>query len=156
MEYEHTQKAPLGWILLAAGAVAAVYVCVLAVLVDPMAAVALAPIIVLFGCLAFCFGSLSVRDEGQYLRVRFGPVPVFGTKIPYAQMTGAEPARSDVLDGWGIHWIPGRGWIYNLWGFDCVRIRLGKKMVRIGTDNVEGLAAFLQTRIRASTGDVCG
>ncbi len=33
-------------------------------------------------------------------------------------------ARSNWLDGWGIHYFPGRGIIYNLWGFDCVRVQI--------------------------------
>ena len=60
-----------------------------------------------------------------------------------------KAARSDALDGWGIHWILGRGVIYNVWGFDCVRIQMGKKIVRVGTDDVEGLLSFLRTKVQS-------
>ena len=60
----------------------------------------------------------------------------------------AEPDRSNVIDGWGIHWVPGRGWTYNLWGFDCVRLTLaGGRTIRVGTDDPRSLAQFVQTRI---------
>ena len=46
-----------------------------------------------------------------------------------------------------IHCIPGRGWTYNLWGFDCVVVRQGNKTTRVGTDDVAGLLAFLRTKV---------
>jgi hypothetical protein len=104
--------------------------------------------ITFFGA-GLCFGSLTVRDEGQWLAVRFGPLPVFRTKIAYSTITGVEAGRSDALDGWGIHWVLGRGMIYNLWGFDCVRIQMGKKTARVGTDDVEGLLSFLRTKVQS-------
>jgi hypothetical protein len=97
--------------------------------------------------LALCFQRLTVRDEGEWLAIRYGPLPLFWRRIPYASMTAAEAARSDWLDGGGIHYIPGRGWIYNLWGRDCVKLQLGNKKVRIGTNDVEGLLRFIKTRV---------
>lgn len=147
-QYEHTQKAHLHLILYATAVLmlvggwlshddqpAMIILCIAAC------------VIVLAG---LCFKTLTVRDEGQHLAVRFGPLAVFRTDIPYAEITAAEPARSSVIDGWGVHWMPGKGWIYNLWGFDCVRITLGRKTVRIGTDDPQGLAEFLKTKIAAA------
>jgi hypothetical protein len=51
------------------------------------------------------------------------------------------------MDGWGIHYVPFRGWTYNLWGFDCVVLQLGSKTVRIGTDDADNLLAFLERQI---------
>jgi hypothetical protein len=146
MSYDHTQKAPLYLILLVAGAVL-----VLAGLTAPGGR----PIVPLMNFVlavwfvlgAFAFKSLRVRDEGDCLAIRFGPLPVFRRRIPYSQITGAEAGRSSFLDGWGVHWGPGRGWIYNLYGFDCVVVRLGKKTLRIGTDDMAGLVAFLNSKI---------
>ena len=50
-----------------------------------------------------------------------------------------EVGRSRLIDGWGIHWVPGRGWTYNLWGFRCVQIKHLGRTVRIGTDDPGGL-----------------
>ena len=103
------------------------------------------------GIFVFCalvFGTLTVRDEGDHLVLRFGPVPVFGTLIRYADLTAVEPGRTSLIDGWGIHYIPWRGWTYNLWGFGCVKLTLGKRVIRVGSDDVENLAAFLKAKIQ--------
>jgi len=97
--------------------------------------------------LAFSFRELTVSDEGQHLRIQYGPLPLFGRSILYSSITEVEPGRSRLVDGWGIHWIPGRGWTFNLWGFDCVVLHLGPRIVKIGTDDVEGLLEFLRRRV---------
>lgn len=107
---------------------------------------ALATIVLLLVC-GLSFHTLTVEDEGDRLAIRFGPLPLFGKRISYDQITGVEPGRSTLLDGWGIHYCPGRGWTYNLWGFDCVVVRLGRKTLRIGTDDVDGLIAFLRSKV---------
>jgi len=153
MDYEHTQRSPWFWMLLALGALSLVITWSAWSVSHQTAPVLISTgiAITLFGGTGLCFGSLTVRDEGQWLAVRFGPLPVFRTRIAYSTITGVEVARSDILDGWGIHWIPGRGLIYNLWGFDCVRIQMGKRSVRVGTDDVEGLVSFLRTKIHRVT-----
>ncbi len=57
-----------------------------------------------------------------------------------------------MIDGWGIHYILGRGWTYNLWGFGCVKLTLGKKVIRVGTDDVENLAQFLRGKVQPPIG----
>ncbi|MEI8198306.1 MAG: hypothetical protein WCI73_20625 [Phycisphaerae bacterium] len=145
MPYYHIQTGKLSLILLSP----IVVVLIPAWLVPTMSVLLLISVIIvgtLILC-ALCFHYLLVCDEGDYLALRFGPIPFFSKRLPYAQMTAVEPARSTFLDGWGIHYTPGRGWIYNLWGFDCVKVQMGKKTVRIGTDDVPGLVAFLKRRI---------
>ena len=145
MKYSHTQRAPLGTILYATGvAIFAVGLFVRDAPMVPYILAAAGSITVLAGLM---FGHLTVRDEGEHLAVRFGPLPVFQTRIAYAQMTSVEPDRTSVIDGWGIHYIPWRGATYNLWGFGCVKITLNGRVIRIGTDDVKGLTAFLQTKI---------
>ncbi|MHC4249402.1 MAG: hypothetical protein ACYS9X_09790 [Planctomycetota bacterium] len=148
MEYEHTQRSPLHLILLACGAGGGVLAW--SVSDEPAGmAIGIGVSVLLVFC-AFCFGSLTVRDTGTHLAVRFGPIPLFGTSIAYADITEVAAARSGILDGWGVHWTPGRGWIYNLWGFGCVRVSLGRKTVRIGTDDVEGLVRFLTSKLESA------
>ncbi len=108
---------------------------------------------VVFEFLALCFHSLRVRDKGDHLLVTFGPLPVFRKRIDFADVADVEPARSSVLDGWGIHWIPGRGWIWNIEGRDCVRLHLRDgRQLRIGTDESATLADVVRARIAAPAG----
>ena len=93
------------------------------------------------------FGSLTIRDDGEWLALRYGPLPVFRKRIRYADITAVEPGRTAIIDGWGIHYIIGRGWTYNLWGFGCVKLTLGKKVIRVGSDDVDRLAEFLRSKI---------
>ena len=100
-----------------------------------------------FVALAACFGSLTVADRGDRLSIRYGPLPLFGTSGVYSSITDVQVSRSALLDGWGIHYIPGRGWTYNLWGRDCVEIRMGSSTLRIGTDDPARLVEFLRSKV---------
>ena len=96
------------------------------------------------------FGSLTICDEGDRLALRFGLLPVFRKRIRYADITGVEVGRTSILDGWGIHYFPGRGWTYNILGLECVKLTLGRKIIRVGTDDAEGLAKFLGEKTHSS------
>jgi len=146
MRYQHIQRSPLGWLLL--------------LLAMVMAGIAISvaggswPLTVLMGVLsvvilvlAMSFGSLTTEDRGDRLLIRYGPLPLFGTSVAYSHITGVEASRSALIDGWGIHYVPGRGWTYNLWGRACVVIARGSSTLRVGTDDAEGLAAFLNSKI---------
>ena len=97
--------------------------------------------------LSACSRHLKIRDEGDKLSARFGPIGLFGTRIAYAKITEVEVARTNFIDGWGVHYMPWQGWTYNIHGFRCVRIRLGKKTVKLGTDEPEVLADFLRSKM---------
>lgn len=146
MGYCHTQKAPLYLILYALAATLAVVGWVSRDQPPVMFMQWVVAAVVL--SVAFMFQHLTVRDEGDCLAVCFGPLPVFRRRVPYADVTSVEPSRSALIDGWGVHWIPGRGTTYNLWGFGCVKVVVRGKVLRIGTDDVENLAAFLQGKLR--------
>jgi hypothetical protein len=99
--------------------------------------------------LTFCgllFGSLTICDEGDWLALHFGPLPLLHKRIRYADITCISTGRTAIIDGWGIHYIPGRGWTYNIWGFACVKLTLGRKIIRVGTDDAEELAKFLSEK----------
>lgn len=100
------------------------------------------------GVVSLTFNSLTVRDDGNRLTIRFGPIPLFGFSIPYAKITQVEKDRTRFGDGWGIHYVLARGWIYNVWGFDCVRIECGRRVYRVGTDDPDGLYDFLSSKIQ--------
>ncbi len=95
--------------------------------------------IAIFAVCGLVFGSLTICDESDSLALPFAPLPVRRKAIRYAD------------DGRGIPCVPGRGWTCNLWGFACVPLTLGRKIIREGTDDVEGLAKFLSEKIALSS-----
>jgi hypothetical protein len=144
--YRHTQKAPVFLLLLGIG----ILLLVLAWQSPaPLPGFVRLAIGLLFLFFALSFAQLTVEDEGDYLAVRFGPLPVFRKRIAYAEIKAVERSRSSALDGWGIHYVPGRGWTYNLWGFDCVKLQVNGRVIRVGSNDADELAAFLQEKIRA-------
>ena len=145
MEYEHTQHGGWHYIVLAA-AVAMLTGVWLAreVPVVPFILLATATVLII---VSFMFGSLMIRDEGEYLALRYGPLPIIRKRFRYADITSVEPDRTKIIDGWGIHYVLGRGWTYNLWGFGCTKLTLGRKVVRVGSDDVENLLVFLRGKV---------
>lgn len=151
-EYDHIQYAPAYWLVLAP-AFFLLWAAITLANNDQEAAALLAASAVL-GLVAYSMHHLRVYDAGDALAVRFGPVPLFRKRVLYDRIAAVERDRSSVIDGWGIHWVPFRGWTYNLWGFDCVRLTLTNgRTVRIGTDDPEGLAQFLQEKCRTPVSD---
>ena len=147
--YQHTQTAPLH-LLLAAIALVLFFAGWRSAEQAPMWVwLMLFAMGMAFLLLASSFTYLAVEDEGEFLAIRFGPIPLFGKRVRYSEITDVRRCRSSLIDGWGIHYTPGRGWTYNLWGFECVVLTMGGKTIRIGTDDAEGLEAFLKRRCGA-------
>lgn len=147
MEYQHTQRGWLHWLLYSL--VAATIAVMWFFRDQPSAVLALGLAAVLLAFAALAFHYMIVQDEGEALAVHYGPLPLFHTRIYYIEITSVEPGQTTLIDGWGIHYIPGRGWTYNLWGFGCARLQLGDRVVRIGTDDVDNLVSFLRRKLRS-------
>ncbi len=96
--------------------------------------------------LALAFQYLTVCDTGQSLVVRFGPLPLVSRRIPYDAITSVRLETAKLIDGWGAHWIPFRGWTYNVAGSQCATVKLGRKNIRIGSDDAENLVRFLTAK----------
>ena len=90
------------------------------------------------------FHFLKIEDRGETLSIQFGPISLFQRKLNYADIQEAKVGRTLLLDGLGIHFSIRGGWVWNLWGRDCVVVTLkGSGSLRIGTDDGERLAEFL-------------
>jgi hypothetical protein len=144
--YHHTQRAPLYLLTLTVAAV--VLAMAWNLRDDPASVSGLSILAAVFFLVSLMFKHLTIRDEGPHLAVRYGPLPVFRRRIPYSEISSAEPDQTSWIDGWGIHWVPGRGYTYNLWGFSCVRLVVRERVIRIGSDDVENLVRFLRDKIR--------
>lgn len=105
-------------------------------------------VVLLIALLAPAFHHLTVVDQGDVLAIRFGPIPLFHRTVRYGDIEKVEVGRTLILDGWGIHLsIPG-GWVWNLWSRDCVVVHFRNGgVLRIGTDDADKLAGFLDGKI---------
>jgi len=147
-DYDHTQHGKLHWLVGGVG-----LVCLFPAITGTAShefGWILFVAVAIFGLLAACFAHLRVHDAGDALQITFGPLHVFRRKVHYDQIRTAEIVRSTLIDGWGIHRTPGRGWIWNIGGFRCVELELrGGSKLRIGTDEPERLETFIRSRIAA-------
>lgn len=143
--YEHLQRSPIHFLLYLLAAFMFIFAWQLRN--DMAPSIAIGGVALILFVLALSFQTLTVSDHGEYLDIRYGPLNLFGTRIAYNDITAVEPSTTSLIDGWGIHFIPFRGWTINLWGFECVKISRGAKAIRIGTDDSENLADFIRDRI---------
>jgi hypothetical protein len=143
--YSHTQKSPL--CLLIYGVALALLVAAWLVQDEFPVAMILGGSGVLTLILAMAFHHLTVEDQANRLAIRFGPLPLFCRTVQYADIEKVEVGRTLILDGWGIHMSIRGGWVWNLWGRDCIVVHLRKGVLRIGTDDASNLARFLEEKI---------
>ena len=143
--YQHTQRSPLHLMLYLPVAFSFLVAWQMRNDVAPSMIVAVVAVILLV--LALSFQTLTVSDQGEFLDVRYGPLNVFGTRIAYRDITAVEQGKTSMIDGWGIHFIPFRGWTLNLWGFDCAKITRKNKVIRIGTNDSETLVKLISEKI---------
>ena len=69
------------------------------------------------------------------------------TAVNYGDIGTVEVGRTLLLDGWGVHYSVRGGWVWNLWGRTCVVVQFKNGgRLRIGTDDAENLAGFLESK----------
>ncbi len=102
---------------------------------------------VVFGWAFLMMCSLTVTVDNTFVRLRFGP-GMWKKKIALDHITAAEPVRNTFSNGWGIHYIGNRCWLYNIAGTEAVEVTLknGRK-TRIGTDEPDRLTAAIMESI---------
>lgn len=142
--YSHTQKAPLCLILYGSALACIALAWIVGDTPGNFIAVAVGLVIALVGP---AFHHLTGVDQGESLAIRFGPIPLFHRTVQYADIEKVQIGRTLILDGWGIHYSIRGGWVWNLWGRDCVVVHWKKGVLRIGTDDAENLARFLEGKI---------
>ena len=145
--YHHTQRAPLCLLIYAA---AIVFLSLGWALRNEPLLQWLFPLVgLLMAGLGTSFHYLAVEDCGDRLAIHFGPLPLFRRRVRYQDIRSVEMGRTTILEGWGIHFSPRGGWVWNIWGRDCVLLRLRKSKLRLGTNDAERLLAFLKSRLAA-------
>ena len=143
--YDHTQRGPLCWLLYA---LAVLQISLSWILRNeatiPWVFLAVGLMIL---ALSSSFHYLRVKDDGEQLLVGFGPLPLFRKSVSYSDITSVQTGRTTILDGWGIHMSLRGGWVWNIWGRDCVVLKLKKGMLSIGSDDAEQLASYINSKI---------
>jgi hypothetical protein len=150
MRYEHVRTGPLHGILWIAAAGLAI---ALTAAPDRIAQLVLATATQLTATAAASFGRLTVPDEGDGLAIRCGPLPLFRGFVPFAEIESARIGHPSLLEGWGIHLAPGGGWVWNLWGRDCIDLAPTRgRRLRLGTDDPAGLLRCVHDAVAARDG----
>jgi hypothetical protein len=150
MEYKRTQHGPWHWFLWVFAGLLAAATCFrrpyeLGVILLMLGIIGM----IIF--LSLTCRSMTIQDEGEHLLVYFGfnIIPCFRRKIPYTDILSFERGHFSFMDGCGVHYFPFRGWSYRIWGFNCVKLTfINKKVIRIGTNDVDNLMTFLQQKCR--------
>ena len=77
------------------------------------------------------------------------PTPIDTGRVRFLYPKNKKTFREkNVLDGLGIHMSIRGGWVWNLWGRDCVVVSFKNGgTLLIGTDDAENLAGFLERKI---------
>ena len=130
--YEHSQwgAIPIAIaivILIAAGASAH--------LVQPALAIPfLAVIAVLVG-----FARLTIGVDETGVRWTFTAGMPRG-RLTYDEIASVQRVRTNLFEGWGIHWTWWHGWLWNVAGFDAVEFFLKDgRRITLGTNDGAGL-----------------
>lgn len=147
--YQHTQRGPWSFVLLAVVASNLTLAVRLLGNEPAWASWLFLSVALLMTFMTFCFQSLTTTVSETSLRVHFGPIPLLEKKVLLEDIVSVRPEKSSLLDGWGVHWTPGKGWIYNMWGFDCLAINLGTRHFRVGTNDPDQLCEVLERAISA-------
>jgi hypothetical protein len=136
MHYRHTQ---IGYVMLAGmGLVIAILFFVFGVANVPQ--IAVVPVFVIVFLILSLFVSLTINVGDGRVLCSFGPGLIRKT-IMLNEIVSARPVRNPVLLGWGIRWMPGQYWVWNVSGLDAVELTLRSgRRFRIGTDEPEELA----------------
>ena len=92
------------------------------------------------------FSSLTVTADNQMIVMQFG-IGLVKKEIRLSEVRVCQTARNKWWQGWGIRKIS-NGWLYNVQGIQAVELVLRNgRIYRIGTDEPEKLARFIQERL---------
>ena len=141
MAYRHTQ---MGTVMIVALAVGIVLILTLFLSAGAFHPAQVPALIVLAAALAL-FYSLTVEIKDHTLICRFG-VGLIRKRIPLSEIRQVRAVRNPWYSGWGIRWLPGQCWLWNVSGFRAVELVLKNgKRFRIGTDEPESLVHAIET-----------
>jgi hypothetical protein len=143
MQYHHTQFATLIVVSVLALIIIIFFISLTDETVRAPMAVAI-PILTVFLAL---FYSLQVEIYSGMLSCRFG-IGLIHRTIPLSSIQEARVVRNPWYVGWGIRWMPGQYWLWNVSGLSAVELLLKNgSRFRIGTNEPETLLRALEANM---------
>jgi hypothetical protein len=101
--------------------------------------VSLAAGVAVIAAVGAVFTRLTIRVDADAVTWHFG----WGwpsSAISMSEVDRAEITRTNLYEGWGIHWTIWHGWLWNAGGFQAVEIfKRNGSGVTLGTDDPQGL-----------------
>jgi len=147
MEYRHTQFGHVIFIGLS--------FTMMAVFIIPIALGFFPP--ALFVALVFLaisvalFYSLNVEISHNVLVCSFG-IGLIRKQIPLSDIQEVRAVKNPWIAGWGIRWMPGQYWLWNVSGLRAVELLMKNgTRFRIGTDEPEILVHAIQANKLSAT-----
>lgn len=103
-------------------------------------------VLILFALASFTTLTVSINEK--YLRIKFG-CGIFAKKFALDQIASAQTVKNRWYYGWGVKvWFWPYMWIYNVSGFDAVKIIMKNgKIYQIGTDTPGELEAAIKRAV---------
>jgi hypothetical protein len=139
--YEHTQRAY--WMF--AVPLLIIVPLGLGLLTDPgapLAALWFPVAILVLAVTGFFAMTTSVDSNGVRWSFAFG-WPAGSVRLE--DIESAQATRTNLFEGWGLHYTIWHGWLWNVSGFQAVEIRhSGGKRVTLGTDDPQGLLQAIE------------
>ncbi len=90
------------------------------------------------------FHSLTVEICDNSVKCFFG-IGLIRKEIPLSDIQSSRAVRNPWYSGWGIRWMPGQYWLWNVSGMGAVELQLKNgSRFRIGTDEPETLARAVE------------
>jgi len=135
--YTHTQ---VGWVMIAVAMVLDLAVpVVLFIRLGPIVIVNVVIMACISAFILIFFSTLTVTVDRERVKISFG-VGLIRKTIPKQEILSCKSIRTQWWCGWGIHGCPGKGWLYNVSGFDAVEVTMKNGMrYFIGTDEPDKL-----------------
>jgi hypothetical protein len=91
------------------------------------------------------FYVLTIEINNGILICTFG-IGLIQKRIPLSEIRQAKAVNNPWYGGWGIHWIIGESWLWNVSGMRGVELTFqGGHRLRIGTDEPEALVRAIET-----------
>ncbi len=148
MAYRHTQVGTV--IIVAVLCAASVALVILATASGPNSLLAFA-VMAITGIVLAIFSSLTVELEKNTLTCRFG-VGLIRRNIPLSDIEQVRAVVNPWFVGWGIRWIPGSYWVWNVSGLRAVELVMKNgTRFRIGTDEPEALVHAIELEKKTGT-----